>query len=742
MRRRDFLKLVATSTTGAVLFTGCGGIGDGNPEREFKIESPVGNPEDMIFGRDNWYATTCHECAAGCNVLIRVYEGRAKKVEGNPDFPINLGSTCARAQASVQGLYHPDRIGEPQRLTGSRNSNAYTAISWDEARSELISAINDARGSILLITEPLHGPLGQVVSEFAEAVGADHVAYEPEERVVLREAMRRVFGVETLPTLDLANASFLVSFSADFLHNWISPVQFSRGFGEFRQGRADLRGTYWHVGPQLHGSAASADKWLPITPGTEGLVALAMAQSMVAEGLVDAAKAEQVYSGISLDQYTPEQVAETTGLDAEQIRELARRFATEQPGVAIAGTSAAAHTNGLFNLTAVFSLNLLVDSVGVPGGLVLNPESPFGDDMPSFTSGLPYSDWLTVAGDLSGGRYRLVLVHGADPVYGLPASSGFQDALGQVEKVVAFSTLMNDTTRYADLVLPVHTSMEQWGLQIPDPGPGYQVVSLQQPVVNPFVDSRAFADVLIDVATETGATLPWNSYEEAVRAAVATLQGLNRGNVDAPDPKAYFVTMQSQGGWWDTEATADAAVTAPTTPTPVAEPEFSGDPGQFPLYLLPYPSNALGYGESAHLPWMQALPDPMTTAAWSTWVELNPKTADDLGVVTGDVVRVVTPTESQELPVYVNPATHPSIAAVPMGQGHADNGRYARKRGLNPIDLIDPATESETGALAWASTRARIERAGKKVRLPRFEGQVPAFQLEEAPIVEVIPPKR
>src|SRR5690606_33520494 len=123
------------------------------------------------------------------------------------------------------------------------------------------------------------------------------------ERVVLREAVRRVFGTDTLPTLDLANANFIVSFSADFLHTWTSPVQFSRGYGEFRQGRPGMRGTYWHVGPRMDGSAANADKWLPITPGTEGLVALAMAQVMVSEGLVDQAAAERAYSGISLDDY-------------------------------------------------------------------------------------------------------------------------------------------------------------------------------------------------------------------------------------------------------------------------------------------------------------------------------------------------------------------------------------------------------------------------------------------------------
>ena len=734
MRRRDFLKLVATSTTGAVLFTGCG-IGDGDPEREFKIESPVLNPVDLVFGRDNWYATAAGECG----LIVRVFEGRAKKVEGNPDFPTNLGASDARAQALVQEVYHPDRIAQPLRLSGARGSGEYQNASWEDVLTELGNDVNGARGATLVITPPLSGPMGQVVNEFVQAVDAEHVTYEPEDRIVLREAVRRVFGTDTLPTLDLANTNFLVSFSADFLHTWISPVQFSRQYGEFRQGREDVRGTYWHVSSRMDGSAANADRWLPITPGTEGLVALAMAQVMVSEGLVDRAVAEQVYSGISLDQYAPDAVAETAGISAEQITELARRFAEGQPSVAIAGSLAAAHTNGLFNLTAVFALNYLVGSVGQEGGIILNPPPPFESDVPGSSSGLPYSDWSGVVNDLNSGRYQLVIVYGVDPVYGLPEALGLREALANAGKVVALSSFLDDTTLQADLILPVHTTLESWGLIAPDPGPGFQAVALQQPVVNPFVDSRAAGDILIEAATAAGASLPWPTYEDAVRAAVDSLRQLNRGNIDAPDAKQYFVMAQAQGGWWDTSETAEAAPDAPETPTPAAQPEYAGDPGQFPLYLLPFPSNSLGYGETANLPWLQALPDPMTSAVWSSWVELNPTTADRLGVDTGDVVRLVTPRGSAEVPVYVNPAAHPDVAAVPMGQGHTDFGRYAKGRGINPLDLVEPATESETGALAWAGTRVRVETTGRKVRLPRFEGQVPAFQLEGAPIIEVIP---
>lgn len=742
MRRRDFLKLVATTSTGAVLFTGCG-IGDGDPAHEFKTESPVLNPVDVNFGRDNWYATACSGCDAGCGLVVRVFEGRGKKVEGNPDFPTNLGASCARAQSLVQELYHPDRIKAPMALNGPRGSGNYKQIDWATAYSQLQQYLGGASGGgLLMITEPQPGPLGQVTSQFVGKFGGKQVSYEPEDRVVLREAVSRVFGTTSLPTFDLASSDFLLNFGADFLHGWISPVQLSQAFGKFRQGAGRARrGTYYHVGPQLSGSAASADRWLPIIPGTEGLVALSVAQVMTSTGKVDSGLAGRVYSGITLSDYTPDKVAAMTGLQAAQITDLANRFAAGKPSVAIGGTTAAASTNALFNLTAIYSLNLLVGNVGKTGGVILNPGSPFGNGVPGFGSGLSYKQWSPIISSMNSGAVKLLMVHGANPAYHLPTASGFQQALGKVGKIVALSTVMDDTAMQADLILPVNTSLEDWGIVIPDPGPGYQTVALQQPVVQPFVDSKPYGDILITAASSANKALPWNTYEDAVKAAVESLHGMNRGNVQGNTAAEYLIAMQTQGGWWDTGRKATATPSAPTKPTPAARPKFSGDAATYPLYMLPYPPNGLDYGQGAHLPWLQALPEPISTNVWTTWVELNPKTASKYGVGTGDVVKVVSPKGSHELPVYVNPAAAPNLALIPMGQGHTAYGRYAEKRGFNVLELIDPLTDSDTGALAWAATRVKIETTGKKVRLPRFEGQIPAFQVAGAPIIEVIPPK-
>ncbi|MFQ5860347.1 MAG: molybdopterin dinucleotide binding domain-containing protein, partial [Dehalococcoidia bacterium] len=142
----------------------------------------------------------------------------------------------------------------------------------------------------------------------------------------------------------------------------------------------------------------------------------------------------------------------------------------------------------------------------------------------------------------------------------------------------------------------------------------------------------------------------------------------------------------------------------------------------------------------AHLPWLQATPDPVTTVVWQTWVELNPRTAEDLGVREGDIVEVESPHGIIQAPVYVHPAAPPDVVAIPVGQGHTLYGRYAQQRGANPFSILAPRTDQETGALAWAATRVRIRATGQHIRMPKFEGNVEPIQDPEHPIVQVTRP--
>src|SRR5204862_5007411 len=152
---------------------------------------------------------------------------------------------------------------------------------------------------------------------------------------------------------------------------------------------------------------------------------------------------------------------------------------------------------------------------------------------------------------------------------------------------------------------------------------------------------------------------------------------------------------------------------------------FDGDPSQYPFHFLPFASQAFLDGSTAHLPWLQEMPDPISTAMWSTWAEINPQTAAKLGIGDGDMIEITSAHGTIHAPALLSPGIAPDIIAMPAGQGHETFTRYASGRGRNPVAILAPATEAETGALAWAATRVKIARAGDDDgRLVMFAGEM------------------
>ena len=764
--RRHFLRVVTTTTLGAVAFTGCK-----PPHQETVAQSRALLAEDVLSAYEDWYATACRGCAAGCGAIVRVVEGRAKKVEGTPGHPINQGKLCARGQALVQEQYHPDRIQGPLWRTGPRGSGTYVPISWDDALERLATRLRELReagrgDAVALLTRPLAAHQGLLVRRFAEATGARRLVLDPLSQAPLHAAIRRVFGAGRLPMFDIGNARFVLSFGADFLSTWLSPVQYGVGYGVFRQGQYDLsgfaprastdrpRGYFVQVEPRFSTTAASADRWLPIRPGTEGLLARALAQVIVTEGLAPLAGPSEsdaitAFGGPgALGAYRPDLVASEVGLAAERIVALAHDFAGRQPGLAIGGGPAGAQTNGTEILSDVYALNLLVGNVGRPGGVLLNPPQPI-DGLPEADTPSPLTDWQALVADLRAGRTDTVLLHDADPVHGLPATVGLRDALLAAPFIASFSSFLDDTTALADLILPSHLPLEDWGMTVPSPAPGHVALTIQQPVVSPQFDTRSFGDTLLSLSERLGTALPWTSSRDLVREAARDLHRRQGGSGDGADFERFWTTLLQRGGWWDEAPPPDPLPTAveggspPASSRVLPSPSPGGGAGgggldpAYPFHLIPFPHNTLGDGHAAHLPWLQAAPDPLTSVTWRSWVELNPRTAADLGVKEGDLVAVETPAGRAELPVYVSPAAPPDVLGIPLGQGHAGFGRWAAGRGANPLDLLVPLTDESTGALAYAATRARLLPLGRRTRLPKLEGTVPAYQIPDAEVLKV-----
>ena len=252
LSRRNFLAWAGLSAVGAVA---CEGFGI--REGEFSLQSPAALPEDLVRGKDNWYATLCRTCPCCEGIVVRVMEGRAKKVQGNPSYPTNMGTHSARCEAGLQALYHPDRISGPMRRSSYRGSGQFESIDWATGLDQFRAELQGRSENMLAITEPLRGHLGMVVQKFAGAMGGRHLAFEPMDTVTLRMALKNVFGQETLPDFDIGNANFLLSFGSDLLSTWVAPNRWNMAYGEFRQGEGrDKRGTFFHVDSRFSMTAA------------------------------------------------------------------------------------------------------------------------------------------------------------------------------------------------------------------------------------------------------------------------------------------------------------------------------------------------------------------------------------------------------------------------------------------------------------------------------------------------------
>ena len=750
LTRRQFLTLMGGSAAGAILFQACG-----VPEDELLVQSPIEMPEDLVSGLDNWYATLCRQCPTSEGLVVRVMEGRAKKVEGNVDYPINRGRHSARCEAALQALYHPDRIKGPLVRVGERGSGLFEEISWTDAIGRLTFQLQNLQNagrhsSMVMVTEPLGGHLGMVVERFASRFGGKHIPYEPLEQTNLRAAIKQVFAQDVMPDFDIENASYILSFGADFLNTWASPVRYARGYGEFRQGDRE-RGTLVHVDSRFSMTAANADDWLYVRPGMEGLLALSIAQVLLSSDElrqhVDAGAAAALTGGNfgRLDDFAPERIAGELSdaippeRMARKIRSIARDFATQRPSLAFGGGSAAAHTNGLFNLIAIYSLNYLVGSVAQPGGIIFNPK-PALSDIPTTPTTASFADWSRLVDEMKQGQVQVLMIRGANPLYGLPTSTGFRDATFDVPFIFSFSGLMDDTAAMADLILPENNPLEDWGSDVPDPESGYQMVGFQQPVVRPFFESRGiqlgtknFADVLMTVAQglDLDLELPGDTFKDILQDGARQLFDLNRGSVKAGDFKSFWNGVLQRGGWWDTSAnSADGAPTPPRLPDPVS-PDITGPEGRDTFHLMPFASTSLSDGRGASLPWLQATPDPVATATWQTWVEINLQRAKEMGINEGDVVKVTSPYGSIEALAFPHPAMPTNVVSIPIGQGHTAGGRYAQGRGANVLSILSPSTDTTTGSLAWAATRVSISKTGRWTRLPKFENTVPDLPVDE-----------
>lgn len=715
--RRDFLKVMGVGGVAATV-TGCDMPSYITQEEGAEEVVPYLSPEEYVIpGVGVWYASTCRQCPAGCGVRGRVREGRVLKLEGNPDSPIGAGKLCQMGQAALQNHYNPDRLSSPL----IRKDGVLTEAPWKEALALIEERTGPSSGlsgsRFAWYTGTVSGHQSVLLKAHLAAMGSsNHFVHEVINSRVWHAACLDMLG-HPMPELRIDKARMVLSFGADFLGTWLSPVHFSAQYSRFRS--AADRGMLVQAEPSMSLSGANADMWVALRPGTEGAMALGLANILIHKERMDAATLPAEARSVIAD-YDVSTTSKITGVSGDKLIRIARHLKNRSPSLILAGAAAAGHINGFESVQAALLLNILLGNVGetlMSGGDFAFPQLASVDggtsDLEKFTEAASELD--------------AVFFDGCNPAFAAPDHLDFTEKFDAIGFKVAFSAFMDETTTRADVVLPLLSALEDWGTHVPaHQGEAHQL-SFQQPLMEPVhPETRGFGDLLLSLnSLRTPAAYDrhkdyYGFLQSALGAVPGALKGDAAGTDDPVDIKLWNRTLQKGhlGVPRDSRPLSLNVKLSPLETQPVDD--------DFPYYLVPTPRAALYDGRHANLSWLQEAPDQISKVVWTSWAEIHPVTAAKLEVEEGDVISVTSSGGTLDVPVYIYKGIHPDVVAVPMGQGHSEYGRYAKDRGVNPLKILNPGRDARTGELALYGTRVKLTatgRAGRMVKMGNTETQ-------------------
>ena len=662
VKRRDFLKILgATSATTAIV--GC------SSEKVGKLIPYVTSPDNTVAGVSQYYATTCRECASACGVMAEVRDGRPIKLEGNPEHPHNRGAICATGLSAVQGLYNPDRYRSPM----VREGGALKPTTWAKAYALLATKLGEAKSkgaaNAVFINQHETGTFAGFLDQWLAANGMPaHLSVDAMAPMATIAANEKAYGT-AWPALDFSAAKLVISFGADFLDGWGHPVAQQLDWADARA-KIESAPQLVYIGARRSLTGLNADQWIATKPGSE----MAFCAALNGSGTVAAA-------------------SDASGVPAATIEALSAAIKSAGIGVmAICGvTTADAVECG----TMVAEINKKAGSVGV----TIKP----GSGHAGFNGLSSYADIAAAAQKMATGAVPIAFVRHANPVYSSPKSAGFAAAFAQVPFKVSFSSMPDETTSMCDLVLPDNHWLESWGDAVSMPGQ----ISLQQPTLDPVYDTKATADVIIELSKK----------DQALAAKYNTA-----------DYRTWYISKFAGGSAAFTSALTKPSVAgAPilaamgkrSAPAASPAPTLASTTGDY--YVLVYPSATLSDGRGANKPWLQELPDPVTKLAWQSWVEVHPQTFKKLGLVEGQHVTVETASGKITAPAYRYMGVRPDTVAVALGQGHTAYGRFAQNIGVNAYDLV-PNGWDAAGGLALTASKGKVTVAADVSQLVTTEG--------------------
>ncbi len=710
--------------------------------------------------------SVCWQCLNSCGIIGYRENERLVKIEGNPNFLTTKGKICARGQAGINQVYNPDRLLHPMVRTGKRGDGKWKKISWDEALNLLINGGEIAGRPVKgLKTLRDEGIPEKYLFHYGRMVGSDwllHIYYfcqaygtgsigDHNSICINAGSIGSSLTGDTSPVSAIKDSKVILIFGSSIFDAGFGFVARIRDYTE-----ALARGAKMYVfDTRLSNTAAKATEWVPIKPGTDQSVMLALCHELVRTGLFDGTFIKNKTNisiadlKLNLNQYTPEWAENISDVPADKIRMIAREFGELKPNLCTSSRGAFMHHNGVQTQRALYLLRALSGALSGPGKSYPRPQwnyaFPFPQPDPSPKSmdlfqgekdayAIPdYNVSHQIVNMIDKGidRPEVYLVYCHNPVY----SNGNCDDNARVYKdeekipfLVAVDVILSETSKLADLVLPDATYLERWTLHGTTSSEGIPEYYIRQPIHAPLGEARDFCDVICDIANRLNLGLGFNSTEEFVRETCNDTPGVKEAG--------GFEYMKKNGIWHDREADVKEYERSQITVLneSLNQKGFAAFPEWMPiaghqnmsdndLILTTFKVSMQTHSRTQNCKWLTEIYHK--NPAW-----INTQTARDRGIEDGDRIRVKSKIGEIITTAFVTEGVHPKAIAISHHCGHWAHGVYAsgnkgyqhnretdcdnkwwKGNGSHVNRIIPRVGDPISGSMCWNDTVVEVEKA-------------------------------
>ncbi len=693
--RREFLKLMGASL--AMASAGC----IRRPVQ--KIVPYVKAPEDMTIGVAGQYTSSYFDGSESVGLLVRTREGRPIKIEGNPLHPLTKGGTSVRAQAHILSLYDPERIKGPKKnLQNKEKTNRETIdAKWEDVDAAVVKQL--AKGSVAVLTGSMASPSTKSLSEeFAKAFGGSIVhwnALTPED---VREGQQLCYGEDLVPAYRFDEAKVIVSVDADFLGTWINPTAFTK---QYSLGRKDIKNMSKLIAFDSNYSltGANADIRVRIKPSQQLSIVMGLLHEiLVKKSFGKYASDSKVKSMLESYANVAETLAANKVMEKELFAQIAEDLiANKGKSLVVAGGMTTWTESSRSLQVAVNFLNSVLEN----DGKTIESKSAYVGMNGS------YSEMLDLIEKMKKGAIKTIVIHGVNPVYALPSSLGFVDALKSVEMVIYTGDRVDETGKQADYVLPTGHVMENWG----DVEFVKGLYGVQQPTIRPLYDTRSMEAGIITWLKAS------NKASKRVSSSEGHYEYLRAFWKEEIYPKAG--AGKSFDDFWDEalqSGFAQGAKVESSARTFRMESlsKITKPTDKDGMQLVLYPTIQLGDGTLANVSWLQELPDPITKICWDNYASVSLANAEKWKIKEGYMLAITVDGKQYELPAHIQPGLHDDVVAVAVGYGRSAAGKVANGVGQNAFTMATV----KNNEVIFSGQSVTVKPTGKKYDLANPQG--------------------